>query len=161
VASDFDPRFDPAFQRGFDGPDVDRGATPARRVEGTPSTPVEPTPVRVEPMPPRVEPVPPRVEPVPPGVESVETSPPTQPPTLRGNPFIPVLWIAAAVFTTAGAAGQYFATFLNYSAPASSAALEYVLPSVLFALSPWLFAAGLALGVATLVIHALRWRPAT
>ena len=134
MASDFDPRFDPAFQRGFDGPGVDRGATPARRVEAVPSSAVEPTSTRVE------------------------TS--LSPPTLRGNPFIPVLWITAAVFTIAGTAGQYFATFLNYSAPASSAALEYVLPSVLIALSPWLFAAGLALGVATLVIHALRWRPA-
>jgi len=113
VASDFDPRFDPAFQRGFDGP-----------------------------------------------VEHVEASPATQLPTLRGNPFIPALWITAAVFTIAGVAGQYLATFLDSSPTASSATQEYVLPSVLIALSPWLFAAGLALGVAMLVIHALRWRPA-
>ncbi|NYF09579.1 hypothetical protein HDC94_000735 [Leifsonia sp. AK011] len=145
MASDFDPRFDPAFQRGFDGA-VERSATPAPRVESVPSASVEPTPVPAEVQRQVVEPV--------------ETSLPTQLPTLRGNPFIPVLWITAALFAIAGAAGQYFATFLNYSAPASSAALEYVLPSVLFALSPWLFAAGLALGIATLVIHALRWRPA-
>ena len=132
MASDFDPRFDPAFQRGFDGPVVGRGATPSRRVEFTPSTRVEP----------------------------VETSPPMDLPTLRGNPFIPALWITAAVFTIAGAASQYVATFLNYSPTASSAAVEYVLPAVLVALSPWLFAAGLALGIATLVVHALRWRPA-
>ena len=95
-----------------------------------------------------------------PVVGPAEASPPTQPPTLRGNPFIPALWITAAVFTIAGAAGQYLGTFLDSSPTASSAAQEYVLPSVLIALSPWLFAAGLALGVATLVIHALRWRPA-
>jgi len=147
VASDFDPRFDPAFQRGFDG----------SRVE-----PVETSPTR-----------PSRVEPVETArarrvdesrrVELVETSPAFEaalPPTLRGNPFIPALWIVAAVFTLAGAASQYLATFINYSPTASSAAIEYVLPSVLITLSPWLFGAGLAAGIATLVIHALRWRPA-
>jgi len=30
---------------------------------------------------------------------------------------------------------------------------------MLLALAPWLFAVGLATGVATMVIHALRWHP--
>jgi hypothetical protein len=147
VASDFDPRFDPAFQRGFDG--------------------VSP---RVESQPTRVEPVEtsapgrPMVEGVETAratrVEPVETSPEALPPTLRGNPFIPALWIVSAVFTAAGVAAQFLAQRINYSPTAPTAAQEYVLPAVLSALSPWLFAAGLAAGIATLAIHALRWRPA-
>ena len=123
MASDFDPKFDPAFQRGFDGPVVGGRASPTRPAE------------------------------------HVDTSPAVELPTLRGNPFIPVLWITAAVFTIAGAAGQFVGTWLSYSGSASSAALTYVLPAVLIALTPWVFAAGLAVGIAALVIHALRCRP--
>lgn len=139
MASDFDPRFDPAFQRGFDGP---APAPAARQVEL-----VETSHSRAHVDESR-------------GVEFVETSPAFQPPTLRGNPFIPALWIITVVFTAAGAWAQYYAQTLNYSPTAPTAAQEYVLPTVLTALSPWLFAAGLAAGIATLVIHALRWRPA-
>lgn len=118
MASDVDPRFDPAFQRGFE-------PIPDSRVEPVEaSTPVEP----------------------------VETSP-------TRNPWIPTLWITAAVFTLAGALTQYVATQVRFSPTADSAAIEYVIPEVFGALSPVLFAAGLATAIATLVIHALRWQP--
>ncbi len=152
MASDFDPRFDPAFQRGFDQSRVEP-------VETSPTRPSRVEPGETSPSRPHVDESR-RVESR--RVELVETSPPNAalPPTLRGNPFIPALWIVAVVFTAAGVWAQYFAQTLTYSPTAPTAAQEYVLPAVLSALSPWLFTAGLAAGIATLVIHALRWRPA-
>ena len=142
MASDqsFDPRFDPAFQRGFDavvtGPPVVERSARFGVVGTTPKAPPVPLPL----------------------AESV-VAPITKdaPSTLRGNPWIPALWVAALVFTVAGVAAQYFAQNSNYSPTASTAAAEYVVPAVLLALSPWLFAVGLATGIATMVIHGMRW----
>ncbi len=145
MASDqsFDPRFDPAFQRGFDadvtGPPVVERSAHVEVVDRAPKAPPVPLPL----------------------VESA-AAPIMQdaPSSLRGNPWIPVLWVTAVVFTVAGVSAQYFAQTSNYSPTAATAAAEYVVPAVLSALSPWLFAVGLSTGIATLVIHALRWRPA-
>ena len=137
MASDVDPRFDPAFQRGFE-PVVE---------------PVETTTPLVE----LVETTRPRVEPVETSlVEPVETARRAAP---DRNPWIPALWITAAVFTIAGALTQYVATRIRFTPTADSAAIEYVIPEVFGTLSPVLFAAGLATAIATLVIHALRWQP--
>jgi len=144
MASDqsFDPRFDPAFQRGFDG-----GLVGPAVVER--SAQVELT---------ETFPAPPRL--ALPLVESVGAHSPNQAPrTLRGNPWIPALWVTAAILTGAGAAAQHFAQQMVNAPTASSAVVFYVFPAVLVALSPWLFAVGLATGVATMVIHALRWSP--
>lgn len=87
-----------------------------------------------------------------PRLDPVETSPPR-------NPWIPILWITAAVFTIAGLVAQYTSIGISYSPTAPTAAQEYVLPTVLGSLAPTLFMAGLATAIATLVIHALRWQP--
>ena len=144
MASDrsFDPRFDPAFQRGFDG-----GLVGPAVVER--SAQVELT---------EASPAPPRV--TLPLVEFVEApSANDAPRTLRGNPWIPALWVTAILLTGAGVAAQYFAQQIVYAPTASSAVVAYVFPAVSAALSPWLFAVGLATGVATMVIYALRWGP--
>lgn len=135
MASDVDPRFDPAFQRGFE-PVVEHVET---------TTPV------VEPRSPRVE----LVETTTPVVEPVE-SPPGSP---ARNPWLATLWITAAVFTIVGALTQYVAVQVTFAPTAETPAVEYVIPTVFSALSPWLFAAGLATAIAALVIHALRWQP--
>lgn len=140
MASDVDPRFDPAFQRGFES------TTP--RVEG--ASRVEPVETSA-PTPPRVEPVEPS-QVTPPRVELAD------PPPAR-NPWLAVLWIKAAVLTIAAVVAQYIATEITYSPTAPTATQEYVIPAVFGALAPTLFAAGLATAIAALVIHALRWQP--
>jgi hypothetical protein len=146
VASDVDPRFDPAFQRGFESttPRVER----AERVQPG---------LRVE----RVETSPPNAS----QAESSEPSPVTPPrveladPPPARNPWLAVLWIKAAVLTIAAVLAQYIATEITYSPTAPTATQEYVIPAVFGALAPTLFAAGLATAIAALVIHALRWQP--
>ena len=77
---------------------------------------------------------------------------------LRGNPWIPTLWIGAAVLVISGIAGQTAAEVLVAAPTADSAFLEYVVPAVLRAVSPWLLVAGLVAGVGVIFLHAVRWR---
>jgi hypothetical protein len=141
MATDFDPRFDPAFQRGYDG----RGVGPV-----------------VEPARPVVEPVETRAAPV---VERVETSPAPAGPLeplryeTRGNPWLRALWVVAAVFTVAGVLAAYAAQAMMQSANTSSAIDYYVLPLTVSQLAPWFAVSGLLAGVAALVLNAIRWRP--
>ncbi len=140
MASDVDPRFDPAFQRGFES------TTP--RVEGAErAEPVETSSAQ----PSRVEPV--ETSPVTPAQVELADSTPAR------NPWLAVLWIKAAVLTIAAVVAQYIATEITYSPTPPTAAQEYVIPTVFGALAPTLFAAGLATAIAALVIHALRWQP--
>lgn len=140
MASDVDPRFDPAFQRGFESttPRVEA----ASRVEPVETSSAQPPPV-----------------------EPVETSPVTAPPVAAAdssptrNPWLAVLWVTAAVLTIAAVVAQYIAIEITYSPTPPTAAQEYVIPTVFGALAPTLFAAGLATAIAALVIHALRWQP--
>ena len=134
MAADFDPRFDPAFQRGYDG-----------RMPG-----------------PVVEPVRPVVERVGSVVEPVET--PAEPLETfryetRGNPWLRALWVVAAVFTVVGLLATYAAQSLMQGANTSSAIDYYVLPLTVSQLAPWFTVTGLFAGVAALVLNAIRWRP--
>ena len=143
MAADFDPRFDPAFQRGYDG----RTAAPVR-----------PAVERARPV---VEPV----ETPPPAVELVETpAAPVAPPETfryetRGNPWLRTLWVVAAVFTVAGLLAAYSAQAMMQGANTSSAIDYYVLPLTVSQLAPWFTVTGLFAGVAGLVLNAIRWRP--
>lgn len=141
MAADFDPRFDPAFQRGFDG------RTPGPVVE-----PVRPVVERVGSM---VEPV----ETPPPAVELVETSAEPLRYETRGNPWLRALWVVAAVFTVAGLLAAYAAQAMMQGANTSSAIDYYVLPLTVSQLAPWFTVTGLFAGVAALVLNAIRWRP--
>ena len=142
MAADFDPRFDPAFQRGYDG-----AAGPVR---------------------PAVEPARSVVEPVETAratrsvVEPVET--PAEPLETfryetRGNPWLRALWVVAAVFTVVGLLATYAAQSLMQGANTSSAIDYYVLPLTVSQLAPWFTVTGLFAGVAALVLNAIRWRP--
>lgn len=159
MAKNFDPRYDPAFQPGYEGPAQVSGRPAVPRsvvepVETRTATPVEPRP-GVESRP--------RVEPV-------ETSSPdrslltstTSPAALietRGNPWLLALWVVAAIFVVGGIAAQFAAQSLFQGNHVGSAVDFYVLPSVLSALSPWFTLAGLFAGVAAMVLSAIRWRP--
>jgi hypothetical protein len=122
----FDPRFDPAFQRGFEG------AVSAPPEE---STPVE----------------------VPPQVVS-RASPVDAPPPLRANPWVPALWVVAAALIVGGVAGQTIAEVITAGPTAETPLVEYVIPGLLRALSPWLLVAGLLAGIGVMFLHAVRWR---
>lgn len=127
----FDPRFDPAFQRGFEGV----VATSDYESVG------EPAPVEV-------------------AVEAVSRpiAVDAPPPTLRANPWVPALWIVAAVLIVLGIAGQTAAEVITAGPTADTPLVEYVIPALLRALSPWLLVAGLLAGIGVMFLHAARWR---
>jgi hypothetical protein len=125
----FDPRFDPAFQRGFEG------AVAARSEE-----------VSVEEVPPEVV------------SQPLQADAPT--PSLRANPWVPALWVVAAVLIVAGIAGQTIAETITAGPTAETPLVEYVIPALLRALSPWLLVAGLLAGIGVMFLHAVRWRGA-
>ena len=141
MAADFDPRFDPAFQRGYDG-----------RMPGPVVEPVRPVVERVGSV---VEPV----ETPPPAVELVEASAEPLRYETRGNPWLRALWVVAAVFTVTGLLATYAAQSLMQGANTSSAIDYYVLPLTVSQLAPWFTVTGLFAGVAGLVLNAIRWRP--
>jgi len=154
VAKNFDPRYNPAFQPGFD----DGDATAERRPG------VEPVSVRRAP---EVEaaaarPIVDRAD-ARPVVVPVETRPPllaSQPliETHR-NPWMLALWIVTAVFVVGGVAAQFAAQSLLQGSYVGSAIDYYVLPAVISQLAPWFTLAGLFAGVAAMVLSAIRWRP--
>jgi hypothetical protein len=141
VASDsdeYDPRFDPAFQRGYDGPvfaeerrqvRVDREAPDPARDEGR------------------------RHE-----LEAAIVVQLTQP-SLKGNPWIVVLWVLGIGLTLAGLVGSWVAQSRLVDQVAATAIDYYVIPNVIQTLAPWAFAIGLAVIAAVALLHAARWRP--
>ena len=146
----FDPRFDPAFQRGYDGPALTRPMADVATEPAEQGRIVEP-PRSTEP----------RAHAGFAPDSAIHGAPVAQLaalPPLRGNPWVRALWLVCAVLTVVGVIGQTWAQQLYTSATSTSAAIQYILPSVLSTLSPWLLGAGLAAGIATLLLHASRWR---
>lgn len=134
--SDFDPRFDPAFQRGFagDGPAV---AAPIHE------------PVR-------------SADPAPEGVvesRDLSTGDEPDPASLRGNPWVTALWIVGGVLVVGGVWAEWQATMLFAQSSPSGATDFYVIPTVFSNLSPWFVGVGLLGLLAAVVLHAVRWRP--
>lgn len=109
-----DPRFDPAFQRGYT---LD------------PELPV--------------------------GEAALSTVP-----SLRGNPWVVVLWILSTGMVAAGIWALWQAQAMLEDQDGDSLASNYVYPGILYGVSPWLIAVGLASLVATVFLYAVRWRRA-
>ena len=130
----FDPRFDPSFQRGFEGAEVARTETAA-----APETLEAPEAAADDVVVSRLI--------------ATDAAPP-----LRANPWAAVLWITAAVLIVAGVAGQTVAEVITAGPTAETPLVEYVVPAMLRALSPWLLIAGLLAGIGVMFLHALRWR---
>jgi len=141
VASDdeeFDPRFDPAFQRGYDGPMIAAERRPAENDQGAADEPARAG--RRDQL------------------ESAIVVQLTQP-SLKGNPWIVVLWVLGIGLTLAGLIGSWQAQLKLAAGGAATAVDYYVIPTVIQALAPWAFAVGLAVIASVAVLHATRWRP--
>jgi len=158
MASDqsFDPRFDPAFQRGFGDAQAQRTgvdlSAPERPAVGGPSVHVAAS-----------GPVAPFASPSM-DADSSRGSMPLDaahvPVETSGNPWLRALWGIAAALIVAGIAGQWIAIDLfSTGASSGSVVTSYVLPSVLQALAPWFLVAGLLAAIAAVTIKALRWHP--
>ena len=148
---DFDPRFDPAFQRGYEG---GGGGAPRQ----------QPAPTRVEAPqesvnPPQAMDV--RARPDAPAPVVVAHPEPAE--TLAGNPWIAVLWVIAGVFVLGGLAGQIYAQTIfggGMSTGAGDVFRTYVIPGIIQSVCPWMILTGLAALVGVVFLHAVRWRAA-
>lgn len=78
---------------------------------------------------------------------------------VRGNPWIVVLWVLAAVFTATGVWALWQSEVQLNSPNLDNTVTFYVIPYIMQALAPWLVGAGLACFVLVVFLHAIRWRP--
>ncbi len=145
---DLDPRFDPAFQRGY----VETGERAPAQGQGQP-----PRPATIG-LPP--EPLPPQVgDPR----EAVAVGVPAHPEpaavSLEGNPWVKVLWIVASTFTILGLLVQGWSQSMNSGSFSNSDAFRsFVLPTLAYSLAPAMVQVGLAALVGVVFLHAVRWR---
>jgi hypothetical protein len=125
--SDFDPRFDPAFQRGYDGPAV------ASKKQTTEPAPESIPLIQVDADVSRDEPI-----------------------ERRTNPFLIALTIASIAFVAAGLVlvFQLRALFADTQA---SADFDYITLQTLMIGAPILVGLGLATGIGVLFVYAVRW----
>ena len=162
---DFDPRFDPAFQRGFDSAP---GAAASRRpFEGddrrssqprvADARPLEARPVgyaQVPPIgpPPTVETAAPsRADSDPTDAAALEQEPP------RPNPFLIALGVIAVVLVAAGVWGIQAARepFLGTDVASN---VDYVGLQILQLIAPVAVALGVATGIGILFVFAVGWQ---
>lgn len=152
MASDFDPRFDPAFQRGFEARRSMASPVAERFSQEEVQRPSVAPPARlVQPTLDRAE-----AEIEAQSADALSVGP--APFETRGNPWLRALWIVAGVFVAGGVAVQ-FAAQATLQGASRSAIEFYVVPTVAAELSPWFLLTGLLAGVVALLLNAIRWRP--
>ena len=125
--SDFDPRFDAAFQRGYDGPPPSSQKQPTE--PAAQSVPL----IRVDADVSREEPV-----------------------ERRANPFLIALTIASIAFVSAGLV-LVFQLRALFGDTQASADFDYITLQTLMIGSPILVGLGLATGIGVLFVYAVRW----
>lgn len=148
----FDPRYDPAYQRGFATAPPSVGRSPL--VEPVETTPAEPRSVE---RPPSVEPVETTFAAPAPPANPFELDLPPAPAPLRGNPWVVALWVVSAVMVVAGITLQWQAQQFFIDGVGSDAT-GYALQSLYSSIGPWFTLVGLAAGVGVMFLHAMRWR---
>lgn len=143
---EFDPRFNPAFQRGYDGPIPDASAparetpTPAARAVAS-----EPAPLpRLEPQPEQDRDYDDRF------IESEVAGP------RRVNPFLLVLGAVSALLVGGGLLLVLRLRDL-FEDTQSSSSFDFVTLQVLTAAAPLVICLGLATGIGVLFVFAVRW----
>lgn len=140
---DFDPRFDPAFQRGY----VDDGGRAPRQYLGIEALGLTSGPIGLPPE--GVEPSEPRALPHP---EPAAVS-------LEGNPWVKVLWVIVPVLIIGGLVGQIWAQSLNFGAPATPDAFtNYIIPAIAYSVCPGMVQVGFAALAGVVFLYAVRWR---
>ena len=150
TAARIDPRFDPAFQRGFEGAVT---TTRRRALPGVP--PVLPAQQQI--VPPPVSPPAPAAVPAP-APTTVADDEAVEELAARGmNPFVVGLWVVAAVLVLVGGylAQWVRTTFLTDSV---STNVDYVTIEIVKYGAPLLIALGLATAIGLLFLHAVAWR---
>jgi hypothetical protein len=130
MSEDFDPRFDPAFQRGYDGPMTFPERT--RAGEGPVAEQHAGEPARTR-----------------------EQTEPIDEPTPGVNPFLVVLGALAVVLI---GVGLYLVSRMGDLYADASSEFDFVAVQALLALAPLLIALGAATGIGLLFVLAMRWR---
>lgn len=148
-AGKFDPRFDPAFQRGYDGP---TRAVPREKLQPTITAP------------PAARAFDPASAPMPAaeasGQQRIIVEPTElfddEPSARRFNPFLIAL-LAAAVLLIGG--GLYLTSRLGelFASPTESSQYDYITLQVMTIAAPMLIVLGIATGIGVLFIYAVRW----
>ena len=144
-ASQFDPRFDPAFQRGFNGP---TSAVPREKLQPTAAlaAPVVASVVDA-PQAPAVTSSAPAVTP------QVEAEPEPR----RANPFLISLFVVALLLI---GGGLYLVSKLGdmFANPSSSSQYDYITLQALTIGAPLVIVLGIATGIGVLFVYAVRFR---
>jgi hypothetical protein len=170
VASDnrqFDPRFDRAFQPGFDDQgSLDSGfpmpldaprASSSRSHDLTAGERLRPLDATLPAPAAQREPAHTSTPPPLVSVADLRLAMDAAAPSLDGNPWLRALWVIAAVFVVGGIAANAYSQQAFSSG--GGAFTNLVLPSILAALSSWLMLSGLVAGIGAVMLHAVRWRP--
>ena len=131
--SDFDPRFDPAFQRGFDG----RTRPASKQTDD--AAPESPPLVRIDP-----------------DAAALADPEPEDLLARRGNPFLVAL-IALAVALTVGGLALVFQLRTIFADSTASSEFDYITLQTLTIGAPILVGLGIATGVGVLFVLAARW----
>lgn len=141
MSDHFDPRFDPAFQRGYEG----STAAPTRPAP-SPTVPVigGPPPARAEPIP--------RVT-----VASTEPEEVVDAAPRRPNPFLLAIAAVSILLIGAGLYGVFRIRDL-LADTSSGSGLDYVSIQVLISVAPLVLVLGVATGIGLLFVLAVRWR---
>jgi hypothetical protein len=145
-SDDFDPRFDPAFQRGFDGAEVSDAPRVVQRDvrRATPVRPPEPTPPPLTPS----------------ATASADPQPsdaaaPDSPP--RRNPFLIALGVVSVALVAAGVWGIQAAR-APFLATDTTSSVDFVGLQILQFVSPVSIALGVATAIGILFVYAVGWQ---
>jgi hypothetical protein len=149
-SDDFDPRFDPAFQRGFDGaevPDAPR-VVPRDVRRATPVRPPEPTAGQATSQPSGTASA--SADPQPSDAAALDSPP-------RRNPFLIALGVVSVALMAAGVWGIQAAR-APFLATDTASSVDFVGLQILQFVSPVSIALGVATAIGILFVYAVGWQ---
>ena len=140
---EFDPRFDPAFQRGFDGEGL---RAPSRPVDPVPTAP----PIGLPPTPASAG----ETVPTSPHTADAEADDDHQP---RRNPFLIALAVVSVALVVAGVWIIQIAR-APFDGPNAAANVDFVFLQILGGLAPAAIALGVATAIGIVFVLAVDWQ---
>lgn len=149
---EFDPRFDPAFQRGFNGDRV-RSVQPRPFVEQAPSLPASPAAPPIG-MPPAASPADDAVVLSP---SQIADAADEAEPQRRLNPFLVCLAVVSVALVAAGV-WIIQITRAPFEDGSGGANADYVLLQLLGGLAPAAIALGIATAIGIVFVYAVDWQ---